>query len=52
MVETFRTVQVDYSSRDFEAIVSDLINKIQFFLPEWTDNNSSDPGIEIMEILA
>lgn len=52
MTETFQTVQVDYTSRDFDAIVTDLINRIQYFLEEWTDHNPSDPGIVLLELFA
>lgn len=52
MTEQFSTVQVDYTSRDFDSIVTDLINKIPFFLPEWTDHNPSDPGITLLELFA
>jgi len=44
--------QVDYTSRDFESIKSDLIAKIPFFTSEWTDTNPTDFGIVLLELFA
>ncbi len=44
--------QIDYTSKDFESIINDLVNRIQFFNPEWTDFNESDFGITMLELYA
>lgn len=44
--------QVDYTSRDYEAIISDLVAKIPFFTSEWTDTNPSDFGIVLLELFS
>lgn len=43
---------IDYFSRDFESIRSDLTDLIPFFTPEWTDRNANDLGIVIIELFA
>jgi hypothetical protein len=50
--DVVRTPPIDYSSRDYVAIKSDLVSLVQFFTPEWTDWNESDPGIVILSLLA
>ena len=44
--------QIDYTSKDFESLINDLVNRIQFFNPEWTDFNESDFGITLLELYA
>ena len=43
---------IDYSSRDFEAIKTDLIRAIPFFLPEWTQHNENDFGIALINLFS
>jgi uncharacterized phage protein gp47/JayE len=44
--------QIDYTSRDFEAIRDDMISLIQYFLPEWKNRDASDFGITLIELFA
>jgi hypothetical protein len=43
---------IDYSSRDFHSVLSDLLSQIPNFLPEWTDRSPSDFGIALLELFA
>ncbi|MEW6556045.1 MAG: baseplate J/gp47 family protein [Elusimicrobiota bacterium] len=52
MTEELKVPQVDYSSRDYESIISDLIAKIPFYVEEWTDFNPSDLGIVLLELFS
>lgn len=47
-----RLPTIDYSSRDFSSIVTDLISAIPFYLPEWTDHNWTDLGILLIQLQA
>jgi len=49
---TEKVPQIDYTSKDFDSIINDLVNRIQFFNPEWTDFNESDFGITMLELFA
>jgi len=42
--------KIDYSSRDFIAILADIRRLFPYFLPEMTDLNSSNPAIALAEI--
>jgi len=42
--------KIDYSSRDFSAILSDIRRLFPYFLPEMTDLNPSNPAIALAEI--
>jgi uncharacterized phage protein gp47/JayE len=44
--------QIDYTSRDFEAIRNDMISSINLFLPEWKNRDASDFGITLIELFA
>ena len=44
--------QIDYTSRDFEAIRNDMIASINLFLPEWKNRDASDFGITLIELFA
>ena len=44
--------QIDYTSRDYEAIRTDLYNLIPIFAPQWTSRDPNDLGIAILEIFA
>lgn len=52
MAEPNVVPQIDYTSRDFEAIRDDMISLIQFFLPEWKNRDASDFGITLIELFA
>jgi uncharacterized phage protein gp47/JayE len=44
--------QIDYTSRDYEAIRTDLYNLIPIFAPQWTSRDPNDIGIAILEVFA
>lgn len=43
---------IDYTSRDWTSIRSDLINAIPTYLPEWTDTSINDFGIALIELFS
>ena len=43
---------VDYTSRDYSAVLNDLITQIPNFVPEWTDRSAGDLGIALLELFA
>jgi len=43
---------IDYTSRDYAAILTDLLNLAPQFLPEWTSQSPTDFGIALLEIFA
>ena len=48
-----KTVTVNYLSRDFTSIRSDLINYLKTFFPEqWQDFNVTSPGMALLELNA
>lgn len=48
-----KTVTVNYLSRDFTTIKSDLINYLKTFFPEqWQDFNVTSPGMALLELNA
>lgn len=46
------TVNIDYTSRDYEAYRDLMIQKLQEKMPEYTDTSDTDAGIVILESLA
>lgn len=46
------TLNIDYTSRDYEAFRELLIQKLQEKMPEYTDTSETDAGIVILEALA
>jgi hypothetical protein len=44
--------QMDYTSRDFSSISSDLENLIQYYLPAWTNRDTSDFGMTLLELFS
>ena len=48
----FPTVNIDYTSRDYEAFRDMMITKLQEKMPEYTDTSETDAGIVILEALA
>lgn len=49
---SFVTPPIDYSSRDYASVVTDVINSVPNYLPEWTDRSSGDFGIVLIELFA
>ena len=44
--------QVDYTSRDYSSIRSDLLDLITYFNPTWTSRDPADLGITILELFS
>lgn len=44
--------QVDYTSKDYVAIRDDMLNQIPDIFPEWTNRDSADFGIVLIELFA
>lgn len=44
--------QISYTSRDYTAIKEDMISLIDTFLPTWTNRDTSDFGITLIELFA
>jgi hypothetical protein len=42
----------DYSSRDYVAILTDLLARKQVYLPEWTSDSNNDFGIVLLQEFA
>lgn len=42
----------DYSSRDYASILTDLLNRQQIYLPEWTSQSNNDFGIVLLQEFA
>ena len=42
----------DYSSRDYQSVYTDLVNRIPVYLPEWTSRSQSDFGIVLLQMYA
>lgn len=38
--------------RSFEQLRDELIKRIPVYAPEWTDHNTSDPGVALLELFA
>ena len=38
--------------REYSALRSELISRIPAYAPEWTDHNTNDPGITMLELFA
>jgi hypothetical protein len=43
---------IDYSSRDYASIFSDLVARIPLFLPEWTSQSINDFGMVLLQMFA
>lgn len=41
---------VDYTSRDFASIRTDLLNLIPTFVPDWTSRSENDFGVVLLEL--
>lgn len=42
----------DYTSRDYESIFQDLLDRKQLYLPGWTSQNQSDFGVVLLQMFA
>lgn len=45
-------IPLDYTSRDYASIRTDLVNGIPSWLPEWTNRTEGDFGIVLIEMFA
>jgi hypothetical protein len=52
MTKSWRLPSLDYTSRDYQAIRNDAVERISAFIEEWTDHSPSDPGIVILQLFA
>ena len=43
---------VDYTSRDYSAILTDMTNLIPLFSPTWTNRDPADFGMTLLELFA
>ena len=43
---------VDYTSRDYAAILTDMTNLIPIFSPTWTNRDPADFGMTLLELFA
>lgn len=43
---------IDYTSKDYEAFRTDMLNQLGILMPEYTDLRQSDAGVVILELLA
>lgn len=43
---------IDYTSRDYTSLISDMLTLIPSYLPEWTDRSPGDFGIVLLELFA
>lgn len=44
--------QVDYTSKDYTSIKEDMVSLIPSYLPAWTNRDSADFGITLIELFA
>ena len=52
MADELYLPQVDYTSRDYTSLSTDLKGLIENFAPQWTSRDSSDFGIVLLELFA
>jgi len=52
MVDNLKTPVLDYDNRDFESVRDDVLERVVFFTPEWTDLNPNDFGVVLTELFA
>lgn len=43
---------IDYTSRDYQSLVSDMVASIPTFFPNWTNTNASNLGVALLELWA
>jgi uncharacterized phage protein gp47/JayE len=44
--------RVDYTAKDFDALLDGMLELARQRLPEWTDQSENDPGTVILELVA
>ena len=44
--------QVDYTSKDYASIKEDMVSLIPNYLPAWTNRDTADFGITLVELFA
>ena len=49
---TIAVPPIDYTSRDYNSLLNDLLTLIPSYLPEWTDRSPGDFGIVLIELFA
>ena len=42
----------DYLARDYEALRTQLLDRLATLVPEWTDTNPADPAVMLVELFA
>jgi hypothetical protein len=45
-------IPIDYTSRDYQSILSDLLTLVPTFTPEWSASSPSDFGVLLLELWA
>ena len=45
-------IQIDYTARDYEAILSEMLKVATQLTPEWTDREPGDIGVTLLESVA
>lgn len=45
-------IQIDYTARDYDSILSELLLLSEKLVPEWTDKEPGDVGVTILEAMA
>lgn len=43
---------IDYTSRDYNSILNDLLSIKQTFVPDWTSTSANDIGVALLELYA
>jgi len=43
---------IDYTSRDYLSVLTDLTNRIPLYLPEWTSQSPNDFGMVLLQMFA
>ncbi|WP_157247812.1 baseplate J/gp47 family protein [Nonomuraea typhae] len=47
-----QNVSLDYTARDFDAIVAELLRQAEQVMPEWTSRGEGDPGMMLVRLKA
>ena len=45
-------IQIDYTTRDFDAIRNEMLTLANKLTPEWTDREPGDIGVTLIESMA
>lgn len=49
---TYAAPVFDYTSRDYASVLTDLVNRIPLYLPEWTSQSPNDFGMVLLQMFA